>query len=793
MLNPDYIRKNKKAHTEFIQSDAAVPALTRYEPVKGDHDKAAKKLIIDGGVLKKSNIDISWLPAAAETYRISADPEDYVLVDVPIVTVDIPNRNMQAFPFEEVAYFDPEFGKQIYKTFIGKPACANHDNADPLKAKGVHFDASMEYLPAYGIYKIRVLTGFDRTKDPHLVKQIIDGKRTGYSMGAMCGYFLPMVKGTRVATKRGLIPIEDVVDGDILETKGRPQRCGGAIFRGFKDVVKIHGRNSIPVTASLDHTFLRLNPDLTTSWVEAGNLNEGDYVAFRIQDSEVWPDKLDLSHYVSVLNELDTDSKKLTCAVCSEKFSQLQSHCKTHGMTAKEYKEKFGKSVINGSLVSTDVKFPTEMTPELASLLGYFISEGSFGPSRAFVGFSGNVNKPDLIAHYEACFEKCFGSLPSDHNARLAIVNFFEFLGVEETTALGKRIPWSILQAPKDCAAAFLRAYWEGDGSATSNFLSFYTASEQLAIDTRLLLSKFGIASTGISVFHPKGAVLPNGRVHPRDLMMYRTHISGTSVDKYMREIGVTSEARAGDAAEHLHVLARNITQLHEEIPYGLENLDKLYSDHKHHGSGNPYYKFEDGSVGKAKLFRVELKDNSVLSYGHFDRYNLMENIRKLDSGLADRFQKLLDEKLWWVRVSHVERSPVQQPVYCIKDVEVEHNFTAEGFVVHNCSVCGATDTNVNPCRHMDSRLGMSKGQVWDVANQTRADLRNAPRSNPALSLSSLDASIVTAASNYELIHQHCVGVNFIELSSVEDPADVTADVFGSGLAVASCKPIWLR
>ncbi len=194
-MNVEHIRKITASRTPSLVTSFAAPSLAHYEAFRGQHDRTNKRFIIEGGVLKNSNIDISWLPAAAETYDISADPDDYVLVDVPIVTVDIPNRNMQAFPFEEVSYFDPMHGRCIYKTFSGKPTHIDHQNRDPLKAKGVHFDSSLEYIPAYGLYKIRVLTGWDRTKDPYLVNQILKGERNGYSMGALVSAFCCSVCG----------------------------------------------------------------------------------------------------------------------------------------------------------------------------------------------------------------------------------------------------------------------------------------------------------------------------------------------------------------------------------------------------------------------------------------------------------------------------------------------------------------------------------------------------------------------------------------------------------------------
>lgn len=136
------------------------------------------------------DIDISWLKAASTSYDISPNIHDYVFVDVPIVTADFPNRNLQAFPYTEVSFFDPHYGSMIYQTFKGKPAHIDHQNEDPLKAKGIIFDASLQYVPRYNTWKIRIFKGFDRSKDPTLANDIISKRRRGYSMGALVSAFV---------------------------------------------------------------------------------------------------------------------------------------------------------------------------------------------------------------------------------------------------------------------------------------------------------------------------------------------------------------------------------------------------------------------------------------------------------------------------------------------------------------------------------------------------------------------------------------------------------------------------
>ena len=106
------------ARSDFPDTkDEAKARLRRVDEV----DK--KRLVASVG---GNNIDYSWLQGASETYQISSDIKDYILTEVPIVTVGIPNRNLHCFPFDEVTYFDPRFGNFVYKTFVGKGTYADH-------------------------------------------------------------------------------------------------------------------------------------------------------------------------------------------------------------------------------------------------------------------------------------------------------------------------------------------------------------------------------------------------------------------------------------------------------------------------------------------------------------------------------------------------------------------------------------------------------------------------------------------------------------------------------------------
>jgi hypothetical protein len=176
-------------------------------------------------------IDYSWLPLCAETYKISPDIRDYVFASVPILSLCIPNRNLQAFDFDEVLSWDVNQGKPVYKTFIGKPTYTNHkNNTIPHLAKGCHFDAVMEPVQKYGIHKVNVLLGFCSKKDAGLTKAIARNIGvTGYSMGAMVESFLDTVSGKMIGLKD---PEYQRNKGQIDKATGRLRylSCSGVTF-----------------------------------------------------------------------------------------------------------------------------------------------------------------------------------------------------------------------------------------------------------------------------------------------------------------------------------------------------------------------------------------------------------------------------------------------------------------------------------------------------------------------------------------------------------------------------------
>lgn len=138
----------------------------------------------------RTHLDVvDWLPFCAEKYNISANLSDYVIVPVPIVPSDIPNRNLVAFPFKTLSDFDPHLKMMQYRSWKAAPTHIEHINKDYTIAKGVVFDVSLQRMrnSLDEVWKVVALCGFDRTKDKLLANAILTGERDEYSMGAYTG------------------------------------------------------------------------------------------------------------------------------------------------------------------------------------------------------------------------------------------------------------------------------------------------------------------------------------------------------------------------------------------------------------------------------------------------------------------------------------------------------------------------------------------------------------------------------------------------------------------------------
>jgi DNA gyrase subunit B len=146
-----------------------------------------------------------------------------------------------------------------------------------------------------------------------------------------------------------------------------------------------------------------------------------------------------------------------------------------------------------------------EVSPQLMTLLGFYLAEGSCSDRngvRLSIG-KGNVGFTNEMADAIA---SVFGLPPNSYPiqrgagelklvnraAALAWQRVFGFDGVDSLT---KRIPDLIFNVDDSLRVAFLRGYFLGDGCATAGRIVFSTSSRDIASGISYLLATFGVVA----------------------------------------------------------------------------------------------------------------------------------------------------------------------------------------------------------------------------------------------------------------------------------------------------------
>ena len=271
---------------------------------------------------------------------------------------------------------------------------------------------------------------------------------------AATGRLSCLPKGTLVNTRRGLVGIETVQPGEHIHTcRGMQTVCASACT-GMKPVIALHLSNGTVLRCSPDHK-LRSKGE----WKTAAEIRVGDplYMTFR---EGMFGDRLRLD----VVPTAAYETRK-------------------------------------------SPRIPTVWSVELAELIGYAMADGHIArsnyngkPSKLVLAFGWDEDA--LEQRMAQHIVKLFGKEPTFRVTRTCPVleisgvnigGFIEQIGAGGLSGALK-VPSSLFQSPKGVVAAFLRGYFEGDGSADP--LSVRSVSRAMLKDVHYLLTLFGIPSS---------------------------------------------------------------------------------------------------------------------------------------------------------------------------------------------------------------------------------------------------------------------------------------------------------
>ena len=176
---------------------------------------------------------------------------------------------------------------------------------------------------------------------------------------------------------------------------------------------------------------------------------------------------------------------------------------------------------------------PERLTEDLARLLGYFVAEGWYLRGEGGLPYGIGIANQDeeVVADVRRVaaslgLNAVSGGRCRTHIWSRGLARLFHNLGLTGRRAAEKQMPPLIRRAPQGIMSAFLRAYFDGDGTVTS-LISCTTASEKLAEQMQLVLLNYGIVAKRCKIHNKR---------YERDY--HQVQIDGENVRIFEREIG---------------------------------------------------------------------------------------------------------------------------------------------------------------------------------------------------------------------------------------------------------------
>ncbi|WP_302082104.1 LAGLIDADG family homing endonuclease [Salinibaculum rarum] len=186
--------------------------------------------------------------------------------------------------------------------------------------------------------------------------------------------------------------------------------------------------------------------------------------------------------------------------------------------------------------------------PALGALMGYIAGDGNvyYNREEGSYGIRFTNAEEELLADFERACREVFDATPVRHpseqrsdgveTVRLhgkAYVDELLAAGLNLETYEGKRVPAAVLQGDDDVKTAFLRALADAEGNVDDSKVAIFSASYELLLGAKMLLSEFGVTS---QIQHRE-------RTEGRDLYVLAITVAD-SLSAFNRHVGFTLDRK---------------------------------------------------------------------------------------------------------------------------------------------------------------------------------------------------------------------------------------------------------
>ncbi len=431
---------------------------------------------------------------------------------------------------------------------------------------------------------------------------------------------------TLVLTDRGLMPIEKVVgaceddqyvpvDINVSGLYGVEPASHG-YSGGLSKVRSIRTRFGYEISATPEHPLLRLMPTGAMEWCRADELEPGDFVAI-------------------------------------QRGQQLFG-----ARTRVEFRDEARSKHSHPKPVLLD-----ELDEDFAYMMGALTGDGCLTFKNRVIFTSADEALHEKFSAFAARFELSVfangGDRPYDRIiASAALYRLLEHLGMSTGRAHTKRIPWSILEAPRELVVAFLRGLFDTDGTVDkrSGYPSLCSASSQLVHEVQLCLLNLGM----LSARRERSVKLNSGERRT----YHEIEVRGADARAFFRSVGFALERKQLLAPTDDRKTNSNV----DIVPHLARTIQGAIA------AAAPLSRETHKTLGDYRSGRRQPS---------YDKLEEILGLLQLASSTADyqRLALVAQQHLFWAEVTEVTVSEAK--VYDLT-VPATHSFCANGFVNHN-------------------------------------------------------------------------------------------------------------
>ena len=436
------------------------------------------------------------------------------------------------------------------------------------------------------------------------------------------------------------------------------------------------------IDCSPEHRFFKLSAKCEVEEITAENIKLGDFIACAKSIEIEGTDQKLPEVKIDRVFELDKASAVLIDKKIREKDLTRKEFCRQIKCAPRQLRrilnQRYPTSeeniiAINNSLgfnsnqialqVTTNkhknIIIPENFTEGICEIMGYFIGDGNF-EERSLRFKDARL---DVIEHYKNLFKKEFnvdGYITKVKDKKCYQLDINSSAITELVEQIDKKLIAYISKLPNKQISSFIRGFADAEGyiSKKTPTISISQKDELLLKCMQMLLLRLGVRSTLEKVKNKRKQELSSLIFHGRDVLSFGEKIGLSAKDKNLLLEKWMNHCRKAE-------FTKEIIPVERRYLWDLLKSAGLYPSEIMRSRPNSYI------YTGIKTFRRVVEA--------LERIETTQEIKNK----VIAFRNILNGDIEWRKVRSISQFENKEPLYDI-EVPEEHNYIANGFVVHN-------------------------------------------------------------------------------------------------------------